>query len=125
MVDIRIARGTWVVVCDGAKALMLENAGGGLQPDLQTRETLEQPSAPDRELGTDKPGRTHQAVGVGGSAVEETAWQDQAEEEFLKGVAAKIDTLVRSKGIKSLILVAPPRALYRRRGRQGPDEFPG
>ncbi|HEY0125277.1 MAG TPA: host attachment family protein [Rhizobium sp.] len=111
MVDIRIAHGSWVVICDGAKALMLENAGGGLQPDLRTRETLEQPSAPDRELGTDKPGRTHQAEGIGGSAVEETAWQDQAEEEFLKGVAAKIDTLVRSKGIKSLVLVAPPRAL--------------
>ncbi|MQB43680.1 host attachment family protein [Rhizobium sp. ICMP 5592] len=111
MVDIRIARGTWVVICNGAKALMLENAGGGLQPDLQTRETLEQPSAPDRERGTEKPGRTHQAGGIGGSAVEETAWQDQAEEEFLKGVAGKIDTLVQSKGIKSVVLVAPPRAL--------------
>lgn len=111
MVDIKIVRGTWIVVCDGAKALILENTGGSLKPDLQTRETLEQPSMPDREIGTDKPGRTHQSNGVGGSAVEETDWQEQAEKDFLKGVAAKIDALAQSREIRSLIIMAPPRAL--------------
>ncbi|MCJ9723573.1 host attachment family protein [Agrobacterium sp. SHOUNA12C] len=119
MVDIRIAGGTWVVICDGAKALFLENASSDLELDLKTREILEQPSTPDRELGTGKPGRSHQAAGVGGSAVQETTWQDQAEEEFLKGVATKIDMLVQSKGIKNMILVAPPQALGVLRPRLG------
>ena len=111
MVDIKISRDTWVVICDGAKALILENASGGSHPDLRTHEILKQPHAPDRELGTDKPGRTHQAAGFGASAVEETTWHEQAEEEFLKGLALKVDALVQDRGIKRLILVAPPHAL--------------
>jgi protein required for attachment to host cells len=111
MVDIKISRGTWIVVCDGAKALILESSNRSPHPDLQTRETMEQPHAPDRELGADKPGRTHQAEGFGGSDVEETAWHEQAAAEFLKGIAAKVDALVQEKGVNRLILVAPPRAL--------------
>ncbi|MDL2402300.1 host attachment family protein [Rhizobium mayense] len=111
MIDIKISRGTWVVVCDGAKALILKSSNGGPHPDLRTCETMEQPHAPDRELGADKPGRTHQADGFAGSAVEETEWHEQAAVEFLKGVAAKVDALVQAKGIDRLILVAPPRAL--------------
>ncbi|MDL2404440.1 host attachment family protein [Rhizobium calliandrae] len=111
MVDIKFSRGTWVVVCDGAKALILKCSNGGQHPHLRTCETMEQPHPPDRELGADKPGRTHQAEGFAGSAVEETEWHEQAAAEFLKGVAAKIDALVQTKGIDRLILVAPPRAL--------------
>jgi protein required for attachment to host cells len=111
MIDVRISQGTWVVICDGAKALVLENTADGPYPVLRTQEIFKQPHEPDRELGTDKPGRAHRAEGVGASAVEETDWHQQAEEEFLKGVAAKLDTLVQDKGIKRLVLVAPPRAL--------------
>ena len=111
MVDIRISRGTWVVVCDGAKALILKSSDSGPHPDLRTCEIMEQPHAPDRELGADKPGRTHQAAGFGASAVEETEWHEQAAAEFLKSVATKVDALVQQKGINRLVLVAPPRAL--------------
>ena len=111
MMDINISRGTWVVVCDGAKALMLENDGDSAQLDLRTREALSQSHEPDRELGAGKPGRSHQAYGLGGSAVEETSWQRQAEEAFLKSVAAKLDVLVGEGQAKKIVLAAPPRAL--------------
>lgn len=111
MENVNVPAEAWVVVCDGAKALLLQNAGDRMDLKLKVHETLTQPNAADRELGTDKPGRAHQANRTSGSAVEETSWHEQAETEFLKRVAAKIDDLVRAHAAKRIILVAPPRAL--------------
>ncbi|TCL76241.1 host attachment family protein [Rhizobium sp. BK251] len=111
MTDIKIPWEAWVVVCDGGKALIMQNAGDAELINLRVYETLVQPSIPDRELGTGKPGRTHQADGMGGSAVEETDWKSQAEEEFLKKIANKMDQLVEEREAKRIILVAPPTAL--------------
>ncbi len=41
MVGIKIKSGEWVVVCDGRKALILENEGDAKFPNLRTRETHE------------------------------------------------------------------------------------
>lgn len=111
MQEVKVPAGAWVAVCDGAKALLLRNAGGGRRLNLTVHETLTQPNAADRELGTDKPGRAHQADRTSGSAVEETSWHEQAEAEFLKQVAGKLDDLVRVHAAKSIVLIAPPRAL--------------
>jgi protein required for attachment to host cells len=111
MSEIKVPWESWVVVCDGAKALILQNAGDNQLMNLQVQETLTQPNEADRDLGADKPGRSHQANGMSGSAVEETNWHDQAEEDFLKRVAVKLDELVHDKEAKRIVLVAPPRAL--------------
>ena len=55
---LTINEGEWVVVCDGAKALILENAGDTKFPNLKTREVLEHKAAATHELGTDKPSNT-------------------------------------------------------------------
>ncbi|TCR93109.1 host attachment family protein [Rhizobium sp. BK376] len=102
---------SWVVVCDGAKALILQNAGDAELLNLQVHETLTQPNEADREIGTDKPGRSHAADGMSGSAVEEISWHDQAEEQFLKEVATKLNELVHEKEAKRIVIVAPPKAL--------------
>ena len=111
MTDIKIPWESWVVVCDGAKALIMQNAGDNQDLNLKVQETLTQPNIADRDLGSDKPGRGHQANGTSGSAVEETSWHDQAEAEFLKRVALKLDELVRDKDARRIVLVAPPKAL--------------
>lgn len=111
MTDIKIPWESWVVVCDGAKALIMQNADDNQMMNLQVQETLTQPNIADRDLGSGKPGRSHQANGTSGSAVQETSWHDQAEEDFLKRVAVKLDELVRDKDAKRIVLVAPPRAL--------------
>jgi len=111
MTDVKVPWESWVVVCDGAKALILQNAGDAELMNLQVRETLTQPNQPDRELGTDKPGRSYAPDGLSGSAMEETSWQDQAEADFLKKVAVKLDELVHEKEASRIVLVAPPRAL--------------
>src|SRR3954469_18215304 len=64
MPKLRIKTGDWVVVCDGAKALILENAGDSVFPNLRTKEVHTQPDPPTREQGTDAPGRAFQSVGT-------------------------------------------------------------
>lgn len=106
-----IHHGEWVVVCDGAKALVLENIGDAKFPNLKTREVYEQKDLPTRELGSDKPGRTHSSVGHGGSAVKQTDWHEQSEHAFLTHLVERLDADVTAGKVKSIIMVAPPRAL--------------
>ncbi len=108
---LKIGEGEWVVVCDGSKALFLQNAGDAKFPNLQTREVLEQKVPPTSELGSDAPGRSYSSVGNGRSAVEQTDFHTQQEDEFLRSILAKLDTAILAGQIKSVILVAPPRAI--------------
>jgi protein required for attachment to host cells len=102
---------SWVVVCDGGKALILRNEGDTELMNLQLVERLEQPGEPDRELSTDRPGRTQNSPGAGRSAMEETDFHEQAETDFLKDLASKLNERVYAKTIEDFVLVAPPTAL--------------
>jgi protein required for attachment to host cells len=111
MDNLYIHSGDWVVVCDGAKALILENAGDAKFPNLKTKEVHEQADPKTHEQGTDAPGRAVNSVGAQRSAMEQTDWHDQAEQRFLGDLAKRLDAAVTAGETKSLILVAPPRAL--------------
>ena len=111
MARLKVSSGDWVVVCDGRKALILENIGDHISPNLREREVSEHTDASTRELGTDTPGRVHPSVGTARSSVEQTDWHDEAERTFLHGLATRLDRAVRAGETKALIVVAPPRAL--------------
>jgi len=111
MSGLLIKHGEWIVVCDGAKALILENTGDGKFPNLKTVQVLEQKDLPTHLLGADKPGRTHSSAGHGSSAVTQTDWHNQSEQVFLTHLAQRLDADIAAGKAKSLIVVAPPRAL--------------
>lgn len=111
MSDLLIHKGEWVVVCDGAKALILENTGDATFPNLRTVEVFEQKSLATHEIGTDAPGRSHSSLGHGRSSVEQTDWHDQAERAFLAQLIKHLDASLTAGKVKSIIVVAPPRAL--------------
>jgi len=111
LANLKLGNGAWVVVCDGAKALILENNGDPQYPDLRIRDVFEQDNPSTAEQGTDRPGRSHSSVGPGRSAVGQTDWHDQAEAKFLKDLAGKIHLAVHGGETKELVIVAPPRAL--------------
>jgi protein required for attachment to host cells len=71
----------------------------------------EQPDLKTHDLGTDAPGRAFSSVGSGRSAVEQTDWHEQEEHRFLHKLLARLEVAVNAGEAKSLILVAPPRAL--------------
>jgi protein required for attachment to host cells len=111
MSKLKIGPGEWVIVCDGKKALVLENAGDEKFLNLKTREVLDHPDAKTREVGTDAPGRAFNSVGEARSAMEQTDWHTQEEERFLHKLASRLDAAVKAGQAKSLVIVAPPRAL--------------
>lgn len=108
---MKIGTGDWVVVCDGAKALVLENAGDSQDLNLKTREVYEQKSKATREQGTDQPGRSVNSVGKARSAMEQTDWHDRDEKAFLEELVKKLDRELSAGLFKSAVVCAPPRAL--------------
>ena len=111
MQKLKIRQGDWVIVCDGKKALVLVNIGDEKFLNLKTREVHEHPDLKTRELGTDAPGRAFNSVGAGRSAMEPTDWHKQEEDRFLQKLVGQLDHAVNAGEVKSLIIVAPPRAL--------------
>lgn len=106
-----LRHGLWLAVCDGKKALLVENTGDHEYPKFETRETHQIDNPLAHELASDKPGRVFSSAGSRRSAVEEPDYHDQAEFAFLKQFAQTLDAAVKSRGIKSLMLIAPARAL--------------
>jgi protein required for attachment to host cells len=111
MSNVLVRQGDWVVVCDGKKALVLENVGDTKFLNLKTREVYEQPDLKTHELGSAAPGRSFSSVGDGRSAIEQTDWHDQEEQRFLHKLAGHLDGEVKAGRAKSLIMIAAPRAL--------------
>ena len=111
MSKLKIRPGEWVVVCDGAKALVLQNVGDEKFPNLKTKEVYEQDDPKTHELGTDAPGRAINSIDARRSAMEQTDWHAQAEKAFLEKLVGRLNAAVEAGEMKKLILVAPPRAL--------------
>ncbi len=111
MSEVMIRQGDWVVVCDGKKALVLENTGDAKFPNLKTREVLSHPDLKTHELGSSAPGRSFSSVGHGRSAVEQTDLHDQEEQRFLHRLVQHLDAELKAGKATALIVVAPPRAL--------------
>ncbi|MDF0517891.1 host attachment protein [Bradyrhizobium yuanmingense] len=111
MDKMRMDKGDWLVVCDGRKALILENLGDEMFPNLHTREVHEQPNPATAAQGSAAPGRLHGAAGGARSTVEQTDWHDEAERAFLRSLAGRLDAAVSSGETTALTMVASPRAL--------------
>ena len=111
MDKMKIGSGAWVVVCDGRKALILENIGDTMFPNLHTKEVREQPTPRTADLGTDAPGSMHSSVGTARSSIAQTDWHDEAERSFLKQLAGRLHQAVQTGETKALTMVASPRAL--------------
>ena len=64
MNEVEVKSGDWVVVCDGRKALILENVGDQAFPILHTREVREHADLPTGEQGSGVPGRVTNRSGA-------------------------------------------------------------
>lgn len=106
-----VHNGTCVLVCDGSIALFHVNVGDAQAISLRTIKTLHEPHPATRDLGTDRPGRSVDAMGGSRSSVAQTDFHDAAEVTFLRNVCDTLDEIVRDKQAKAVIVIAPPRAL--------------
>ena len=109
---MKIEHDAWVVIADGRRALITQNAGQLFSPKLEVRDRLEAPPNPStQEQGTDKPGRNLDSTSHRRSGVEQTDWHDQAESAFLATVADRLEKLCQTEKVRRVVLVAAPRAL--------------
>lgn len=111
MTKMKIGTGDWIVVCDGRKALILENLGDRMFPNLHTKEVHEHPDLSTSAQGSDAPGSVQKSIGGPRSSVGQTDWHDESERAFLKALADRLDVAVTSGETTGLTMVAPPRAL--------------
>jgi protein required for attachment to host cells len=111
MERIRLPWRTWVLACDGAKALIFQNDGDAELPNLKLVEATFQDQPATHELGAERPGRVFQAHGAARSAIEQTDWHLQNEAAFLSKVALRLDQAAQQDSLKHLVVAAPPRAL--------------
>jgi protein required for attachment to host cells len=108
---INIPWKSWVVVCDGTKALIFSNEGDAELVNLKPLDIRVEPEPATHDLGTDRPGRVHQSMGSSRSSVETTDLHAEAEVQFISKLAEKLDKAARAHEMKHVILVAPPKAL--------------
>jgi protein required for attachment to host cells len=112
MTDLIIPHDAYVFVGDGRKALVLRNVGSAAAPHLETeRVFVDQKNPSTHEQGSDRPGSSHSSVGPRRSSVTQTDWHDLEEHKFAHDVASTLGRIVRERKVKTLIVVAPPRAL--------------
>jgi protein required for attachment to host cells len=111
MTNLRIGQGDWILVCDGSKALVLENVGDEKFPNLQTKDVYEQEALAAHGSAAGSPGSVAKPGTGQRTAVETTDKHNQSEQTFLKSLMDRLDAAALAGKFKSLIVVAPPRAL--------------
>lgn len=104
-----LEQGTWVIIADGEKALVMENITDAQDPNLVVVSVEEQDSVTAKP--TDRAGRRSDIGPNQKSAVEEDTWRAHAKSLFVQDVA----NLLNRKGLKGaykrLVLVASPHVL--------------
>lgn len=107
----RIDTGTWIVIADGEKALILENEGDAQDFNFRTRRVEEQENPPDRAQGTDAPGRRSDGPQGHYSAMDETDWHRLGKERFARDLADLLYRAAHAGRFERLVLAAAPHVL--------------
>jgi protein required for attachment to host cells len=105
-----------VLVADGRKMLFFRNHGDENQIDLRTEAHDARIERKDREIKTDAPGTTKQSGGYGRSTYEETDFQQQEEDRWIKDAADELRARASSATIstRSPSSRRPRRSVYSR-----------
>jgi protein required for attachment to host cells len=111
MVADRVNHKDWVVVTDGGRTLVLRNDGDAQNLLLTVLRTYERDTPPTRDIGSDKPGRTHTSLRPDRSAMEPTDFHQQEEDRLMIKVAADLAEDLRQQNFSVLVVAAAPTAL--------------
>ncbi len=109
MENLRIPYGAFVLVCDGAKALLLHNAGDAELLDLKVEKVMEQDNPKTSDQMSDHEGRAFH--GTHRSPTEKTDVHDMNEERFARNIAEMLAEYVADARFERLFVVAAPKTL--------------
>lgn len=111
MSKLKIPHDAFILVGDGRKALFLRNDGDEKFPNLKVERVEETENPLTREQGTDKQTLVFQSADGRRTAASQTDWHEVTEQRFARDVAAHMQDVVRQRGVKQLVVVAPARTL--------------
>jgi protein required for attachment to host cells len=106
-----LKNGTWVLVADGEKALILENQTDSEDPFLQVVKKEEQDNPPNREQAANRRGRFNDGPSVHRSAVQDTDWHQLAKDRFARDLADLLYGYAHKGRFDQIVLVADPGTL--------------
>lgn len=107
----KLKTGTWIVVADSEKALLLENLGDGDFPNFSVIEKETQENPPSREQAANRPGRVSDSTGQQRSAMSDTDWHQLAKDRFADDLAEMLNRHALKQDFSSLVLIAAPHVL--------------
>jgi protein required for attachment to host cells len=103
---------TWILIADGARARLFANHGPGKGVEAVEGAEFDADHRPDREIGSDKPGRTFESVGTMRHAIEpHHDPHRELKRAFSERLAQMLDRKLAEKAYDRVILVAPPATL--------------
>ena len=105
-----LTTGTWVLVADGEKALILENHGDAEFPHLRVRRKEEQDNPKTIDQAANRPGRMDDSQG-NRSAFQDTDWHELAKDRFARDLADLLYDRAHKGMFDRIVLVAAPEVL--------------
>jgi len=113
---------TWILVCDGARGRIFSHESGTRGLAVVTWADHAETHRRTSELGSDRPGRTHESAHTGQRHAMEPRvdWHRFEKARFAQEMAAILDKAALKGTMDRLILVAPPQVLGDLRHALGP-----
>jgi protein required for attachment to host cells len=102
---------TWIVIADGSRAHVLLNEGPDKPLSFVLGTDFHHATPPNREIYTERSGRTHESVGVSRSSVERNDAHAQQKDQFVQTLIVFLKEKLSRKNFDRWILVAPPEIL--------------
>ncbi len=106
---VALAQGTWVIIADGEKALLMENITDAEAPNLVVVSVEEQETPNSKP--SDRAGRRFDHGPNQKSAIEEATWKTHAKSLFVQDLANLLNRKGLKGAFKRLVLVASPHVL--------------
>jgi protein required for attachment to host cells len=108
---MRLAHNSLVLVADGAKMLFFRNEGDAGHPTLKVIDAQQQADPADRDIKSDKAGRTSSGPGGAGATMGEADFHEQAEERFAVDAAERLKSGALAGDYEELVVIASPKTL--------------
>ncbi|KKL64881.1 hypothetical protein LCGC14_2160550 [marine sediment metagenome] len=111
-----LTQGTWVLIADGEKALILENTTDAENPHLTVLRKDEQDNPKDIDQSANRPGRMNEGRPGGSeggprSAFQDTDWHQLAKDRFADDLAEMLYKKAHKGEFDRIVLVASPGVL--------------
>lgn len=113
-----LTNGTWIVVADAEKALLMRNLTDHRDPNFEVVAREDQPEVPKN---SDRPGRMPDPGPNQMSAMEGTDWRDLARDRFAKELAEILYSHAHRGDFDRLVIVAAPKILGELRDELHPE----